>query len=124
MLFIFVFVGLMSLVYAERMTDIEALRTMMSAVGDVWLPVIWFTGLAGFAVAILYSGAFDVRPLIDETTVYDTLGILDIVLFAAVESLVSEVVEARLGLPDTVGAALSGTIVGATASASCSASQT
>jgi len=61
----------------------------------------------------LYSGAFDVRPIINKTTVYGTLGVLAIVVFASVESLVSEVLEARLGLPDMVGAAVSGGIVAA-----------
>ena len=39
--------------------------------------------------------------------------LLFIILFAVVESLVSEVVEARLGLPDMVGAAVSGGLVAA-----------
>ncbi len=64
-------------------------------------------------MAILSSGAFDVRPLINKTTVYGTLGVLGIILFATIESLVSEVVEARLGLPDMVGAAVSAAIVAA-----------
>ncbi len=62
-------------------------------------------------MAILSSGAFDVRPLINKTTVNGTLGVLGIMVFATIEGLVSEVVEARLGLPDMVGAAVSGGLV-------------
>ena len=64
-------------------------------------------------MAILYSGAFDVRPLINKTTVYGTLSVLFIVLFAVVESLVSELIEARLGLPNMLGAGLSSALVAA-----------
>ncbi|MCH7565285.1 MAG: hypothetical protein IH968_15845 [Gemmatimonadetes bacterium] len=100
---------LVSLVYAGLLTDI--LDPVSSAIWDVSLPVLWFTSLGGFAMAILYSGAFDVRPLINKTTVYGTLGVLGIILFATIESLVSEVVEARLGLPDMAGAGVSGALV-------------
>lgn len=65
------------------------------------------------SVAVLWSGAVDPKLAIRRTTVYATLGGLFIILFAVVESLVSEVVEARLGLPDMVGAAASGGLVAA-----------
>lgn len=65
------------------------------------------------SVAVLWSGAVDPKLAIRRTTVYGTLGVLFIILFAVVESLVSEVVEARLGLPDMVGAAASGGLVAA-----------
>ena len=102
-----------ALMYLEVYADSDALRTVSRYFWPAYYPGIWFALLTGMAVAILYSGAFDVRPLINKTTVYGTLGILGIVMFAALESLVSEVLEARLGLPDTVGAAASGAIVAA-----------
>jgi hypothetical protein len=45
-------------------------------------------------------------------TVYGALGALVLILVAAVESLVSELLEARLGSPSLFGAALCGTVVG------------
>lgn len=103
----------MSLVYLEVLTDIEVFGKILDATYPWFLPTLTFLILTGFAVAIFYSGAFDVRPIINKTSVYGTLGILFVILFAVVESLVSEVVEARLGLPNMVGAATSGAIVAA-----------
>ena len=51
------------------------------------------------------------RVLLLLTTVYGAVGALLIILFAVVESLVSEALEARMGLPDLVGAALAGATV-------------
>ena len=50
-----------------------------------------------------------VLPLL--TTLYGALGAILIILFAVMESLVSEALEARMGLPDLVGAALAGATV-------------
>ena len=51
------------------------------------------------------------RVLLLLTTVYGAVGALLIILFAVVESLVSEALEARMGLPDLVGAAIAGATV-------------
>lgn len=67
--------------------------------------------IGGLGLAVFYQGAIDPRLAIRKTTVYGALGVLFIVLFAVVESLVSEVLEARLGLPSMLGAALSGAVV-------------
>lgn len=104
---------LMSLVYLDVLTDLEVVGGIFRSTYPWFLPILCLLLLTGFAVAIFYSGAFDVRPLINKTSVYATLGVLFVILFAVVESLVSEVVEARLGLPGMVGAAASGAIVAA-----------
>ena len=60
---------------------------------------------------VFRHGILDPRLAIRRTTVYGALGVLFIVLFAVVESLVSEILEARLGLPTMLGAALAGATV-------------
>ena len=67
--------------------------------------------IGGLGFAVLYQGAIDPRLAIRKTTVYGALGILSIILFGVIESLVSELLEARLGLPSMLGAALSGAVV-------------
>ena len=104
---------MISLVYLNVLTDFETAGSILRSVFPWFLPTLSLLILTGFAMAILYSGAFDVRPIINKTSVYATLGVLFVLLFAVVESLVSEVVEARLGLPGMVGAAASGAIVAA-----------
>lgn len=66
-------------------------------------PVVWFVDLTGFAVAILYSGAFDLRPLINKTTIYGGLFLTLTLLFATVEEVAENVLAQRLQLPDGVG---------------------
>ena len=73
-------------------------------------PVTFFLPLAGMATGILYSGAFDVRPIINRTTVYGALLLILTFLFAAVEELVESQLIDRLGVPDGIG-----TLMGAAA---------
>ena len=70
----------------------------------IYHPAVWFLILTGFAVAILYSGAFDLRPLINKTTVYGGLFLALTFLFATVEEVAENVLAQRLQLPDGVGA--------------------
>ena len=86
-----------------------------------WLVVIGFGGwlvpfptfLVALGMAVLYEGAVDPRLAIGKTTVYGTLGVLFVILFSVVESIVSDLIEARLDLPGMVGSGASGAIVAA-----------
>lgn len=98
------------------------IAVMVWVVGlDLWyLGIAMLVAAAGplvlvscLAIAVFWEGVLDPRLAIRRTTVYGTLGVLFIILFAVVESLVSEFVEARLGLPNMAGAATSGALVAA-----------
>ena len=95
-----------SLTYLVFVTDGEVLWRIQSAVAAAVFPLAEFAALTGFAVAILYHGAFDVRPVISRTTVYGTLVVLFVVTFAVIESVIEGVVEERLGLPESFGSAI------------------
>lgn len=71
--------------------------------GAAYHPLVWFIDLSGFAVAIFYSGAFDLRPIINKTTIYGGLFITLTFLFAAVEEIAQNLLTQRLDLPNGVG---------------------
>ncbi len=60
---------------------------------------------------LFYRGDLDPALVIKKTTVYGVLGTLFLVLFAVVESVVSEILENRLGLPGLLGGAVAGGFV-------------
>lgn len=70
----------------------------------VYHPLIWFVDLSGFALAVFYSGAFDLRPIINKTTVYGGLFLVLTFLFATVEEVAQSLLTDRLGVPDGFGA--------------------
>ena len=89
----------MSLLYAALLTDIQILWTIVNPMANVLFSVMWFSILAGFAMAIFSSGAFDVRPLIDKTALYGLLGIVLLFLFGGVEVALGDFVLAWAGAP-------------------------
>lgn len=92
-------------------TGSDVFRVLRGFFVIVYHPLIWFVDLSGFAVAIFYSGAFDLRPVINKTTVYGGLFLVLTFLFATVEQLAQNLLTARLGVPDGFGAWLgAGTI--------------
>jgi NADH:ubiquinone oxidoreductase subunit 6 (subunit J) len=92
-------------------TGSEAIRFLRAFFGVVYHPLIWFVDLSGFALAIFYAGAFDLRPVINKTTVYGGLFLVLTFLFATVEQVAQNLLTDRLGVPDGFGAWLgAGTI--------------
>jgi hypothetical protein len=87
-----------------NLTSSPVVLGMKGLLHVVYHPLVWFVDLTGFAVAILYSGAFDLRPLINKTTVYGVLFLTLTFLFATVEEVAENVLAQRLALPDGVGA--------------------
>lgn len=79
------------------------------------LPLAIFLGplmiVLGAAVGILYSGAIDPALALEKSAIYGALGVLAVVAFAAVENVVSELVEAWLQLPGFVGPMAAGGLV-------------
>ena len=73
--------------------------------------VVWFVNLTGFALAIFYSGAFDLRPIINKTTLYGASLVSLTLVFAGVEQLVESQVLTRFELPDGLGTWLGATAV-------------
>lgn len=95
----------------DLMTGSEVVGFLRGVLAVVYHPAVWFVDLSGFAVAIFYSGAFDLRPIISKTTVYGALFLTLTLLFATVEQLAQSVLTNRLGIPDGFGAWLgAGTI--------------
>lgn len=70
-----------------------------------------FLVLAGLTVAVLYQGTVDPALMIRRTTVYGILGVAFVFFFAALGNVVSEFLEARVGLPGIVGTGLYGGVV-------------
>ena len=92
----------------------SALFAVVGGLLGRWIDHILLVVLfSAWTFAIFARGAFDVRPLVSRTTVYGTLGIVAFMAFTVLESLISEFFEARLDLPDMVGASVSGASVAA-----------
>lgn len=88
-----------SIDYLATLTDVAMIQAFYESTVDFVGSVSGFMLLTGFAVAVLSSGAFDVRPLIDKTVLYGLLGIALLFLFGGVEFALSKVVMARVGAP-------------------------
>lgn len=79
---------------------------IVHAIGIAFLrtyPFSWLLGITGFAIAIFHSGAMDLRPIINKTTVYGSVFMLLTFLFAGVEELIESQVAARLGVSEGAG---------------------
>ena len=90
------------------LTDFDVIAQIMRALA---MPTAASAFLLCIGIGAFRHGILDPRLAIRRTTVYGALGVLFIVLFAVVESLISELLEARLGLPTMLGAALAGATV-------------
>jgi len=95
--------GVISLYYLTVLTDFEIFRTVLRSTIEFVVPVSALVILTGFAVAVMYSGAFDVAPVITKTTIYGGLLLILTFLFAAVEELVESLLAARTGMPEGLG---------------------
>lgn len=73
--------------------------------------VVWFVNISGFALAIFHSGAFDLRPVINKTTLYGASLVLLTLVFAGVEELVQSQVLTRFDLPNGIGTWMGATVV-------------
>jgi hypothetical protein len=69
------------------------------------------TIVLGAAVGTLYSGAIDPELALEKSAIYGALGVLAVVAFAAMENVVSELVEGWLQLPGFVGSMAAGGLV-------------
>jgi hypothetical protein len=98
--------GLVALIVA---TDISA-DALGAAIplALVFAPAIL---VASAAIGILYAGAIDPALVLRRSTVYGIVGALGLVMFAAIENVLSELVEQRLHMPGFVGAILAGGLV-------------
>lgn len=67
--------------------------------------------VTGAAVGILYAGAIDPALALEKSTVYGVLGAVGLVAFAALESVLSELLEAWVPLPGLVGPVAAGALV-------------
>lgn len=94
----------LSLSLLQGLTDSHTIGVVRRFFAAVYHPFIWFVDLSGFALAIFHSGAFDLRPVINRTTLYGGLFLTLTFLFAAVEELAQSLVTERLGVPDGLGA--------------------
>lgn len=104
-------VASVTLAVLVSLTGSAIIQGMLSFFDVAYHPLIWFVDLSGFAVAIFYSGAFDLRPIINKTTVYGGLFLILTFLFATVEEVVETLLTQRLDLPAGLGAWLgAGTI--------------
>lgn len=76
----------------------------------VWgVPLVLFAPLvivASLSVAVFYRGDIDPPLMIRRSTVYGTLGVAFVVLYAVSESLVSDLLVNQMGLPEPVGGAI------------------
>ncbi|MDP2959613.1 MAG: hypothetical protein Q8N53_24625 [Longimicrobiales bacterium] len=100
-----------TLALLESFTGSAVIRGMLGFFNVAYHPLVWFVDLSGFAVAIFYSGAFDLRPILNKTTVYGGLFLILTFLFATVEEVVETLLTDRLDLPAGLGAWLgAGTI--------------
>ena len=67
--------------------------------------------VVSLTTGVFYRGDLDPALVIKKTTVYGVLGTLFLILFAGVESLASEMLEERLGLPGLLGGVVAGSFV-------------
>jgi class 3 adenylate cyclase len=97
--------------YFATLWGFEPFRSFYVNTRDFVVPVAAFVLLTGFAVGVLASGAFDVRPLVDKTVLYGLLGVALLFGFGAIEFTLSEVVMTRVGAPSGASSWLAGGVV-------------
>lgn len=96
----------------DGLVDSAVISFLADLVVDWYAPVNTGVGLTGFAVGIFYSGAFDLRPLINKTTIYGAALLTMAFVFAGVEELVESVVATRLNVGDGLGSWIGAAAVG------------
>ncbi len=93
----------------------EAAAAWDPAMLAVALPLALFLApllvVVGAAIGILYAGAIDPALALEKSTIYGILGVLGLVTFAALESVLSELLEGWVPLPGLVGPATAGAVV-------------
>lgn len=95
-------------------SDLEAIDATARFVAATYAPLTSGINLTGVALAIFYSGALDLRPIINKTTIYTLMFIMITILFAGVEEIVESQIEERLGLADGIGTWIGAGIVAMT----------
>ncbi len=84
-------------------SDIAVINAAAPIVAATYAPFTAGINLTGMALAIFYSGALDLRPIINKTTAYALMFIAMTMLFAGVEEAVQSVLVTRLGLASGMG---------------------
>lgn len=74
----------------------------------ILLPLGLLSTIGILAVGVLYRGALDSRLVVRRTLLYGALGFVLTVVFVGVETLVEELLAARLHLPDRAGSYVAG----------------
>lgn len=77
----------------------------------IMLPLTFLSVVVLLAVAVLYAGALDSRLVIRKTMLYGAVGLTLTALFVGIESLASELLTERLGLPQRAGSWIGGIAV-------------
>lgn len=81
---------------------------------ELWMGWVWvlegWIALSCFSLAVFYSGALDSRLVLRKTAVFSASGVLAVVLFVAMEELVSELVVDLLGVGSNAGTLFAGVL--------------
>jgi len=92
-----------SLLWLADVTGSTPLALAERFFGRTFHVVTSAANLTGFALAVFYSGALDLRPVINRTTVYGAMLVLLSFVFAGVEELLQSHLAEQLGVPDGLG---------------------
>lgn len=77
----------------------------------VSVPVALLVFLVCVAIAVFFYGAIDPRLMIRRTAIYGMLTGLGVFAFAGIETIVSDMLAARLGLPPSIGSWIAGATI-------------
>jgi class 3 adenylate cyclase len=91
-----------SLIFGFEFAGVSFFEPVLGAAMLWGGPATYVLTYGGLTIAVFFSGAFDVRPLVTQTTVYGVLGILFLFLFAGLSSLAEGLLQAGLGLSGAV----------------------
>ena len=80
--------------------------------GVVGVPLTFLIMVCCVAFAVLYEGAVDPRLTLRKTTIFGSLSALAVLAFAVIETLASDLLAARFGLPGSSGSIIAGASVG------------
>ncbi|MFC1574724.1 adenylate/guanylate cyclase domain-containing protein [Gemmatimonadota bacterium] len=94
--------------YLVLLTGLDAFHVLLIALSRSFVVLVSFPLFTGFSLAILYSGAFDVRPILTRTSVYGSLAVLFLFLLGGFGNLAEGWVEGGLGFPAGVGTVVTG----------------
>lgn len=84
-------------------SDVGIIQAAAPLVAATYSPFTAGINLTGMALAIFYSGALDLRPIINKTTAYSLMFIAMTMVFAGVEEVVQSLLVTRLGLASDFG---------------------